>query len=129
MLNQLGVSTIGHFTAGADLRTSQYRIVQLNSSGAVVLPTGQGIKALGVLLNTPNTGEMAEVGVFGLFEVVSNGAVSMAATGFNVTAAGTSGKAEQASSGDFILGTATEAAPADGGRFTVFVNPCPTPLA
>lgn len=63
------------FVAGADLRTSQFRFVDLNASGQVVLSSDNG-RMVGVLLNDPNTGEAALVGVAGALKVVSSGVVT-----------------------------------------------------
>ena|SRR3990167_1068022 len=49
--------------AGEDLTTSQYRFVELNadSPSEWVLPSAGGVKAQGVLVSRPDTGEAAKV--------------------------------------------------------------------
>ena len=57
------------FPAGADLTGDQYKIVKLNASGQVVL-AGSGELAIGVLQNKPNSGEAAQVRIFGLTRMI-----------------------------------------------------------
>lgn len=63
--------------AGADLSSSQYKAVKLNGTDNTVILAGAGEIALGILQNTPTSGQMAEVAV------VSGGAYYEAATTIN----------------------------------------------
>jgi hypothetical protein len=127
--NSLNISDAS-FEAGADLRGKSFLAVQLNSAGKVVMPTGQGVRCLGILQMDGNTGETVSVRLLGFSRALSNGAVAMAATGVAVTTSGTSGKLEANASGDYPLGIAVEALPADGaGYTTVLLIPAVLPAA
>ncbi len=129
--NSLGVSDVGHFVAAADLTSSQFCIVQLDADMKIALPSGQGVRAFGILQNAPNTGESAVVRVYGFSRVKAKNSTNgtPTATGRNITAAGTDGRAEVAASGDFVTGIAVEALTGDGEIFTAFINPSLLPLA
>jgi hypothetical protein len=61
--------------AAADLRTHQYKLVNLNASGQVAL-AGSGTRAIGVLQNKPNTGEVCEIIHDGISKVVLGATVT-----------------------------------------------------
>lgn len=64
------------FAAGADLSLSQYRFVQLDGSGQVVLSTTtSGYGAIGVLQNSPGLGQSALVRLFGVTPIRSGSAL------------------------------------------------------
>lgn len=98
------------FTANEDLSSSQGCIVSLTSESSgrakVGLPSGQGVKCVGVLLNAPASGESALVRVLGLAEVKWAGSAS---TGVLVTPNGSTGVGGAGSSGDYCLGHLIEA--------------------
>lgn len=56
--------------AASDLTTKQYKWVKLNSSGQIVVCNTAGEQALGVLQNTPRSGEAAAVRIAGISKVV-----------------------------------------------------------
>ena len=58
-------SKIQAFAAGADLTTHQYKLVKFGADNNSVVLCGNAEKPLGVLMNAPNTGELAEVAVQG----------------------------------------------------------------
>jgi hypothetical protein len=92
------------YVAGADLRERQFRFVTVGAAGAVAA-TGAGLKADGVLLNDPNTGEAATVAVFGRVIVeVGTGGVTAGAE----VASGANGVAVAAASTAIRLGKALE---------------------
>jgi hypothetical protein len=62
--------------AAADLRTSQYLGVKIDSNGAAALAV-LGEFACGVLQNTPNTGAVAIVRVSGISSIIASGAVAI----------------------------------------------------
>lgn len=78
-----------------------------NSSMTVKKPSGQGAKVYAVLLNDPDTGEIAQLGLDGIQEVRANAAFN---SGIELTVAGTNGRVEAAASGDFVCGVSREAA-------------------
>ena len=58
--------TVDAFIAGADLSAKQYYFVKLDASNAnEVVLAGAGEEAIGILTNTPASGEAAEVTVSG----------------------------------------------------------------
>jgi small ligand-binding sensory domain FIST len=89
--------------AAADLRTHQYKFVEVTSTGAVNLVADDG-HADGVLLNDPNTGEAAIVQILGVAKVKCGAAVTR---GGNVSS-GANGAAKNADTSAAVLGTALE---------------------
>jgi hypothetical protein len=53
------------FLAAADLRLKQYHFVKLSTDGQHVTYAGANERAIGILMNAPNTGEPAEVALQG----------------------------------------------------------------
>ena len=90
-------------TAGADLRTHQYKFVSVNAAGAVVL-TANDAKAQGIVLNDPNTGEAAIVAISGLVKVKCGAAVTRGGD----VGSGANGAAKNAATASEVLGTALE---------------------
>jgi len=77
--------------AGADLSSSQYKFVKLNSSGQVIAVAAATDRPIGVLQNNPASGGTAEVLVSGGTKLVLGGTVtegqivSPSSTGAGVT--------------------------------------------
>jgi len=63
--------------AGADLSSSQYNFVKLNSSGKAVECAAVTDKPVGVLQNNPTSGQAAEIVVVGLTKVSANAALAI----------------------------------------------------
>lgn len=98
--------------AGEDLSASQFCFIDLDGSGQCVLPSA-GERAIAVIQNIPAAAVGSPVGLMqtGISKVlVGTGGVG---AGDDVAADG-DGAAVQAAGGDFIVGTALEAAAADG---------------
>ncbi len=112
--------------AGGDLRTKQYHILRTSAAGVTNLAsrTTAAQTAVadvsGVLLNKPNSGQAASMAVTGECKVVAGAAITQ---GVNVTT-NASGRAIVAASGDWTIGTAQEAAGADGEVIRVLLD-CP----
>jgi len=91
-------------TAGADLSGSQYCFVKLDSSAQVVL-AGDGQDAIGVLQNDPASGEAATV-------MVGSGVTKVKAGGSSTNGGDvgidSTGRAVDAASGDYIMGSFLE---------------------
>ena len=66
--------------AGADLSTSQYKFVKLDSSGNAVACSGATDQPIGVLQNNPASGKEAAVLVSGGTKIVAAGSTSIGAT-------------------------------------------------
>ena len=99
-------------TASEDLSSSHLCMVVLggaaaNSSATVGLPGGQGVRVDAVLLNAPESGEEAQLGLTGIREVRAAEAFN---AGVELTVLDTTGRVEAAASGDFVCGIAREAA-------------------
>lgn len=62
--------------AGADLSSSQYKFVKLNSSGQVIAVAAATDRPIGVLQNNPASGGVAEVLVSGGTKLVLGGTVT-----------------------------------------------------
>lgn len=63
--------------AGADLSAKQYHFVKLDASGKAVVCSGATDKPVGVLQNTPTSGQAAEIVVAGLTKVSSDAALAI----------------------------------------------------
>lgn len=63
--------------AGADLRTKQYYFVKLDSSGDAVVCAAATDVPYGVLQNTPNTGEAADICIIGITKVSADAALAI----------------------------------------------------
>ena len=99
------------YTANGSLAALQYCAVS-PSGGAtgkmkVAAPGGQGAFVCGILQNAPADGAEAEVMEEGISKVKANAAFN---SGVELTASGTNGKLEAASSGDYVIAIAREAA-------------------
>ncbi len=65
--------------AGEDLRTKQFNIVKLNATSGIILVAAITDDPIGILLNKPNTGERAIVGLLdGSIQKVLAGAAIVA---------------------------------------------------
>jgi hypothetical protein len=104
-------------SAAADLRTHQYKFVEVTSTGAVNLVADDG-HADGVLLNDPNTGEAAIVGIVGVLKVKCGAVVTR---GANV-ASGANGAAKNTDTGSAVNGTALDTG-ANGRIISVLFHP------
>lgn len=62
--------------AGADLSADQYKFVKMNSSGQAILVAALTDRPIGVLQNSPASGQEAEVTVIGGTKVKAGGSVS-----------------------------------------------------
>lgn len=103
--------------AGADLRTHQFKFVEIGSGGTVVL-AGDDAHADGVLLNDPNTGEAAEVAIGGIVKVKCGGVVTRGAG----VASGANGAAKNVDTNAAVNGTALETG-ANGRIISILFHP------
>lgn len=122
--------------AGADLSSSQFRAVTVNSSGRVVAATA-GQHAIGVLQNNPTSGQAATIRVGGVSKFAAGAAITLQnggrlvasdATGRAVAATAATvntsdaGAAADAVAGSNVLGIALEAAGAAGVVIAVLLT-------
>lgn len=94
------------FIAGEDLSSSQFKFVTLESDGQVDLADSAGENCIGVVINDPASGGEATVVVSGKTVVTSGGTIAAGAA----VATDASGDAVTASTGNIVMGYATEAA-------------------
>jgi hypothetical protein len=104
MAFEIQLFDVGTQTAGADLRTHQYKPVKLNASGQWVLTSVAGEPFGGILQNNPNTGEIARVRILGVSKAEMGAATTLGGR-FMASAAGAIIDAATAGSktGGFIL--------------------------
>ena len=57
------------FLAGADLSTHQFKLVKFDTTNNAVVLCGNAEKPMGILMNAPKSGELAEVAIAGGFKV------------------------------------------------------------
>jgi len=112
--------------AGADLSTKQYYFVKVNSSGQAVLCSAATDRPIGVLQNTPESGEEASVLVVGGTKVVASASLDEG-TLIGTTSAGKAGaKVPGTDTTNYAVGTVIFAAGADLELLTAVVN-CAAP--
>lgn len=98
------------FIAGQDLSAKQYHFVVIATDGQID-PSGDGAMANGVLQNNPSAaGQAAAVATIGSTRVVAGAAFEEGV----LLAANSVGRANAATSGEYILAIAKEQAAADG---------------
>lgn len=96
--------------AGSDLSASQYRFVTLAADGQVD-QTGAGLDATGILQDDPDAAGVAgSVAISGVSKVVAGAATTRAGN----VASDSTGRAVNATTGNFIQGIFLEAAAAAG---------------
>lgn len=91
--------------AAADLSAKQYYIVDCTAAKKVNL-AGDGAVCIGVLENEPESGEAASVRIYGIAQVSAGAAISAGA----LVASDANGQAVTATTGEFSIGVALEAA-------------------
>jgi len=63
---------VGQFTASADLSAKQYHFVKMSGNKTVTVCDDVADVPIGVLQNTPTSGQAAEVCLFGISKVVAD---------------------------------------------------------
>jgi hypothetical protein len=105
--------------AAADLRVKQYHIVRLSAKDTVNQASEAAAPSnWGVLQNKPNTNEHATVGLLGVTKLVVGSAVTVNAL---LTTSASGRAVNAATSGDYVLARALEAASTDGEVITAEV--------
>lgn len=102
-------------TASEDLSSHQFGIVQLDASGTLEKGEGATDLLVGVLQNTPESGQAATYRFGGTSKVIAGGAVTI---GAYVTADSSGHAVATTTNGNVIIGRALEAAD-DGDIFEV----------
>jgi hypothetical protein len=112
--------------AGADLSSKQYHFVKLDGSGNAVSCSAATDVPVGVLQNTPTSGQAAEIVVVGLSKISSDAALSIG----NLIGTSADGQADAKTPGtdttEFVVGrmlVATGAASVIGSALINCANP------
>lgn len=93
-----------NLVAGQDLSAKQFHFVSVAADGEID-PTGDGLRAQGVLLNDPaKQGQAACVAIGGITKVICGGVVTRGGP----VASDSAGKAVNAGTGDVVMGTALD---------------------
>jgi uncharacterized membrane protein YphA (DoxX/SURF4 family) len=98
-------------TAGEDMDTKQYYIVQQSATGDIEVGEGATDLLVGVLQNKPKSGEAALYRFAGTSKVVASAAIAI---GAYVTTTALGKAVTTTTAGDVVIGRALEAAAADG---------------
>lgn len=115
------IGAIASFTAENDLSAKQFFLMELGASaGQVDVCDGATDRVVGVLINKPEAGEVAEVQVFGIAKAVASAAITKGATVGTTNAGKLVAKTADA---DFICGIALEAAAADLDVISILLTP------
>lgn len=112
--------------AGADLSTKQYYFVKVNSSGQAVLCAAATDRPIGVLQNTPESGEEAAIVVVGGTKVVSSASIDEGALIGTASTGKADAKVPGTDTTEYAVGTVILAAGADNEILTAVVN-CANP--
>jgi hypothetical protein len=108
------------FVANEALTSSQYRVVSPVAAATgkmkVGLPSGQGVLPMGVLLNAPASGAVAQVRTLGMSKVEASAAFN---AGIELAVTDATGKVSAAGSGDYVVGISREAAKGAGHQISV----------
>ena len=112
----------GNLTAGADLSSKQFYFVKLASATTVDVCSAVTDVPIGILQNTPESGETATIAIFGISKAVADGTLTAArwiGTSADSQAAGITPGSDTTV---YVMGQAIQAASA-GETFTMFLNP------
>lgn len=114
------------YAAGADLRTKQNYLVEESTTGTVTVCNNAADRAIGVLINKPNSGQAARVRIAqgSLARVISDGSSVNIGIGDPVGTDGSGKAIKKTTNKDWIIGYAEEASTADGTLISVRLNPC-----
>jgi len=112
---------VGQFTASADLSGKQYHFVKMSGNNTVTVCAAITDVPIGVLQNTPTSGQAAEVCLFGITKVVADGTLAAG----NVLGTSADGQADAIVAGTdttvYTMGIALNAASA-GETVEAFIN-------
>ncbi len=113
---------LGTLTAAADLSDKQYYFVKLASATTVNVCTAITDLPIGILQNTPTSGQAANVRIFGVSKASADGTITAGrwmGTSADSQAAGITPGSDTT---QYVMGQAIQAASA-GETFTMFLNP------
>lgn len=111
-INRQSISLV----AAADLSTKQFNAIKIDTNGQAAL-AGAGEAGVGILLNNPVAGQSASVQIGGVAKAKAGGTIAAGAA----VAANASGLLIAATTGNYIVGFAKEAA-VSGDTFAVVLK-------
>ena len=112
----------GNLTAGADLSAKQFHFVKLASATTVDVCSAITDVPIGILQNTPESGETATIAIFGISKPVADGTLTAARWIGTSADSQASGITPGSDTTVYVMGQAVQAASA-GETFTMFLNP------
>lgn len=107
------------FLASEDLSAKQFYIVQMDASGDAEVGEGATDLLIGVLQNTPASGQAARVRFAGTSKVVASDVIAI---GAYVTSTAAGKAVTTTTQGDVVIGQALEAAAADGDIIEIMLS-------
>lgn len=110
--------TLPGVKAGADLSAKQYHIVKFASTAGEVVAAGNG-EGIGVLMNDPTDGQVAEVAVLGVVPVIAEASVS---AGVAITSNSTGRAQATTTANNKVLGTNLQASTSNGDQITLVLT-------
>lgn len=118
MAYEIDVFDLGTTSASADLSAKQFYLVDVSGDNTVIVASSAGQAVLGVLQNAPESGQAANVRVYGVSKVVvGTGDI----TAGDLVQTDASGTAIAAASGDYSIGICLVGASA-GENATILVT-------
>jgi len=112
----------GNLTAAADLSSSQFYFVKLASATTVNVCSAITDVPIGILQNTPESGETATIAIFGITKAVADGTLTAGRWIGTSADSQASGITPGSDTTVYVMGQAIQAASA-GETFTMFLNP------
>ncbi len=116
-----GQMKIGTLKAAADLSGKQYHIVKLASATTVNVCSAITDVPIGILLNKPESGEVAEICIAGISKIIADGTIAAG----NLLGTSADGQADAIAAGTdttvYTIGQAIGAASA-GETFTALIS-------
>ena len=112
----------GNLTAGADLSAKQFHFVKLASATTVDVCSAITDVPIGILQNTPESGETATIAIFGITKAVADGTLTAGRWIGTSADSQASGITPGSDTTVYVMGQAIQAASA-GETFTMFLNP------
>jgi len=108
--------------AGEDLRTKRFYFTKIHTDGTLLLCSSVTEPIFGILQNTPNTGEMATVMVFGVSKIVGSADLAKGDPVGTTTAGKAATYAHGSDTTKYIVGTVMLDNSVDGGVATIAFN-------
>ena len=112
--------TIGTLLAGEDLTGEQFHIVYIDAANGVKHATGSTVRGIGVLRNSPDSGEPCDIARHGIAKVKASAAITAGAL---LTSDADGKAAATTTAAHYLVGQAIEAASAENQIIPVLLFP------